>query len=725
MWVFFFLVASCVCGQGTFDTSKYPESLKCFDDPIERGELTLKLQYHGWDSHSVVRWLVAILLRESLGYNVEFVDSSRVATVQTFESIARGAVDIDAEVWAASKRSAYDQFITSLGLVQDLGELGTAGLERLYISSELTQDDDPHPPEYYRSYENTTRPFRVLPSSYFSAVGAPLECTDARGSFSPTCERHTPGRYACRQDNFPLWECQRGIWYSDSCCNATAKDCAADLGALDKCVEIWYPDPGWTTGIFEQSLQNLKIPVSFVYLGDPKTYQAMVEEALLDTSQPPPLWYWFEPDPWFNRLEKIAKFELFVLPPWTDDCFETVVSTPNGNINCDSQVDFVKKIARSDLETEFPNAFHFLKQLQVRKADYNFMFDVLNSNAEGNHFQAACALAREMRFNRSEQFSAMIQPSLEDSLSTANPIAAALVVFALLGLCSSVALAGVFVKFRNSKTIVRRSGVYYMTLQVMGLSFISLGSVISFIELSVAACAAKDWLLLLGYTLTFATLFSKNWRIYRLFQASQNLKKASITNKDLIPLVGALVGVTFVLMCIMEGMRAQKLKRDRAPDNFAVTNVTCQHMSNPGEILLAIYIILLTVWGLYLAVRNINLQGEFNESRSTALAVYTLAICMVVILLFNTLLHNDPLNLVLVLAGIEAFAAWAILVILFAPALWYLWKEYHTVPDQTRMDTTDVSGNPPSTVRPNCSAMPAPSQLTELQTRVTDVDLGL
>ena len=64
---------------------------------------------HGWDSHSSVRWLCAIFLRETLGYNIEFVDSRSIASFKTFENIANGILDIDAEVWAASKQEAYNK----------------------------------------------------------------------------------------------------------------------------------------------------------------------------------------------------------------------------------------------------------------------------------------------------------------------------------------------------------------------------------------------------------------------------------------------------------------------------------------------------------------------------------------------------------------------------------------------------------------------------------------
>ena len=63
------------------------------------------------------------------------------------------------------------------------------------------------------------------------------------------------------------------------------------------------------------------------------------------------------------------------------------------------------------------------------------------------------------------------------------------------------------------------------------------------------ACNLNFWFLGIGFTLIFAALFSKTWRLNRIIKASSHFKKVTITVKDVaLPLFAMLATVVAVLL---------------------------------------------------------------------------------------------------------------------------------------------------------------------------------
>jgi hypothetical protein len=64
-----------------------------------------------------------------------------------------------------------------------------------------------------------------------------------------------------------------------------------------------------------------------------------------------------------------------------------------------------------------------------------------------------------------------------------------------------------------------------------------------------AACNLNFYFLAIGFTLIFAALFSKSWRLNRIIKASKKFKKVTITVKDvMLPLFAMLAAIVAVLM---------------------------------------------------------------------------------------------------------------------------------------------------------------------------------
>ena len=70
---------------------------------------------------------------------------------------------------------------------------------------------------------------------------------------------------------------------------------------------------------------------------------------------------------------------------------------------------------------------------------------------------------------------------------------------------------------------------------------------------SVSICTSRQWLLSLGFTLMFGSMFSKTYRVYKLFIRSGNgsaMKRVKITNGDLFKIIGILVLVDVLVLLV-------------------------------------------------------------------------------------------------------------------------------------------------------------------------------
>ncbi len=96
----------------------------------------------------------------------------------------------------------------------------------------------------------------------------------------------------------------------------------------------------------------------------------------------------------------------------------------------------------------------------------------------------------------------------------------------------AVAIAALFAFMirQRGTTVFRSASVPSMSLILCGLALLFAGSLALVSTPSTSSCAAVMWLGSLGFTLTFAPLFMKTWRIYRIFDRKQ-LHVVKISNK--------------------------------------------------------------------------------------------------------------------------------------------------------------------------------------------------
>lgn len=104
------------------------------------------------------------------------------------------------------------------------------------------------------------------------------------------------------------------------------------------------------------------------------------------------------------------------------------------------------------------------------------------------------------------------------------------------------------IKYRE-KTIVKSAQpqfllVLILGIVIMGLSIVPMGidDSVTSTEGASVACMTTPWMVAIGFSLTFAALFSKVWRLNRLMKKAASFRRVTVTVRDvMLPLVALLV----------------------------------------------------------------------------------------------------------------------------------------------------------------------------------------
>lgn len=92
-------------------------------------------------------------------------------------------------------------------------------------------------------------------------------------------------------------------------------------------------------------------------------------------------------------------------------------------------------------------------------------------------------------------------------------------VFASFGMALSVAMLLAIARWRRTRTLHAASSLF-CALIALGASLVFTSSLLAVWPRTTHTCAANVWLLHLGFSLAFGALFTKTWRLVRIFNVS-------------------------------------------------------------------------------------------------------------------------------------------------------------------------------------------------------------
>jgi hypothetical protein len=206
------------------------------------------------------------------------------------------------------------------------------------------------------------------------------------------------------------------------------------------------------------------------------------------------------------------------------------------------------------------------------------------------------------------------------------------IVIAALSIVAALALFVILFSIRKTY-VMKTSSPVFGYLMILGALF---GFIFVFMltgKPTDGTCMGRNWFAGLSFTLLFAPLFAKTWRIHRVFN-NKSMRKVRITNADLFKPLGAIGLVQSVLLAAWSAMSPPKAVEVPNPNNPLESTIECEG-EGFNTYLLIEYIICgcVVVFGVYLCYQTRNVQmGEFNESSQIAGAIYNIFIMGIVII---------------------------------------------------------------------------------------------
>ena len=191
-----------------------------------------------------------------------------------------------------------------------------------------------------------------------------------------------------------------------------------------------------------------------------------------------------------------------------------------------------------------------------------------------------------------------------------------------------------------------------------------------------AACMAIPWTLSMGMTVIFSALFSKLWRVNKLFSTA-TFRKLVVKEKDVLAPFALLFSLNAVLLItfnVVDPLRSERL----TVEGEEWKSYSACRAGTVGYALMysisAVNMVALLL-ACYQAFRARNISGEFSESRSVGLAVG----CWLQVLLvgFPALYLVDPDDIetsYFLQVGLLFVLCMSMMIIIFAPLVSMVWQ---------------------------------------------------
>jgi hypothetical protein len=227
-------------------------------------------------------------------------------------------------------------------------------------------------------------------------------------------------------------------------------------------------------------------------------------------------------------------------------------------------------------------------------------------------------------------------------------------------------------------TAIRGASPIFLAQVAVGLALLA-GSLVAWASpVTETSCLTFQWLVDLGFTLAFAPLFAKTWRIYQIFSAKK-IKVVKITNGRLVWAVLAMLAFELVVLAAWTGVSPlQPVLFEQATNqqDGAILQLThCAVEGAAGTAFLAIEAAFkgaLLLFGCLMAFSTRKVTASFNESQTIAWAIYNVVFSSLVvgaILLFLDTQGDTLIWLVLILFLWTAVGTWALIFIPKASAV--------------------------------------------------------
>lgn len=249
--------------------------------------------------------------------------------------------------------------------------------------------------------------------------------------------------------------------------------------------------------------------------------------------------------------------------------------------------------------------------------------------------------------------------------------------------------------------IMVAGGVLLMSSSLVPLSYDDMGDPDSMsITRSVGVCMSIPWLAFIGFTVTFSALFSKTWRVNRIFHAKVRHARIQVSEMDVLAPFAVLLGSNIVvLVCwtVLDPLTYVR-QEDAGTDywNRVISTYGACRSDSVVPYLVSLAFINLSVVGTacWQAFQARDIESEFSEAKYIGLAVASMFQAFLTGIPVVVVVRDWPQAFYLVLSLMIFLLCMAILLLIFLPKI-LLERSYSGTSDveQNRMFRNSIRQN--------------------------------
>ena len=256
-----------------------------------------------------------------------------------------------------------------------------------------------------------------------------------------------------------------------------------------------------------------------------------------------------------------------------------------------------------------------------------------------------------------------------------SPLSIIFTFFSCLGILADLCVFAVFVAFREHK-LIKASGREMCCFMFFGIGSIFIVPLFSLSKPMSGLCYVRRFIIGISFTICYAPLLMKMWRIHRIFKNANQLRRISATGligrRSLLLITVALIAMQGLFCALVFSTAPPKLVETfYLGRNEWVLECTFERFAFA---IYFIYNVVLLLSCTFYAFLTRHFPKNFNEALYIGITMYLT--CAVWIVFFATFLNADySISRVYWISGSSLVIGWITLVGLFAPKLYQLYTK--------------------------------------------------
>eukprot|EP01137_Pigoraptor_chileana_P036447 Opistho-2@32048 len=221
-----------------------------------------------------------------------------------------------------------------------------------------------------------------------------------------------------------------------------------------------------------------------------------------------------------------------------------------------------------------------------------------------------------------------------------------------LGICMALSFYGALLYFHDDR-IVKASQPRFLYVLVLGALVAYVGLILDMPSPTDSYCIAQNWLWHISFALIYTPLFTKTWRVKKIFTNKDLTLKLNLSDRHLMLFVGASLAAVCIVLAVWTGLRPQFVQVVDDATNPLLQYSECSVNIGWTAITWAVEGIFV-LWGCILAYETRSIPDNFNESRFLAFAVWNYFVINMVVLPISLVITHNP-NAQFVLRSLSLF----------------------------------------------------------------------